>query len=111
MHELNLTHHDMDYYDQFARIPKGPPKTIPYEERKKRWGDQCWLFVRDNKGGSATVPTKAYPTDSQRNLEKPAPPVHPKQPSASSSSSSWDTNAEWYKSWNNSSTWHEKRRW
>ena len=86
MTEQELDHHDMEYYDKLVKLPKGPPKPLPYEERKRRFGNQSWRLVQENKGGSATVPTQAYPDYELRLLEKPAPPTHPKQPSTSSSS-------------------------
>ena len=72
-------------------MPKQEPKGMPWAERKARFGDQAWTLVQANKGGGATVPTKAYPTYERDYAAKPAPPVHPKQPTTNSSPTSWNS--------------------
>ena len=36
MNEQKLDHHDMDYYDRLAKLPKGPHKPVPRDERIRR---------------------------------------------------------------------------
>ena len=50
----------MDDFDIRAKKEKGPPKPMPWKERKWRFGDQSCLLVQDKGGGSASVATKAY---------------------------------------------------
>ena len=110
MRESNLTRDDMIEYDKIAQTPKGPMRGMPYKERKARFEDQKWRIVQDTRGGSASVPTKAYPNYEQRLAEKPDPPAQPQTSSASSSSTSWNTNQWWDQTWS-ATSWDKHKNW